>query len=497
MRKHLMRRAGSALVFAAACVCSSAALAQTALPVQGADAASSNGPPVELWLRTAGASADSISIYVHDVSAEKPWVAHNSQAAQNPASLMKLVTTYAALELLGPAFVWRTQVSTAAEQVGDVLRGNVFIKGGGDPSLKLQDVWLMLRQLRLQGIREIRGDLVVDRSALPVDSADPAAFDGEPLRCYNVAPDALAIAAKCTGFVFRYDALANRWRVTADPAPLGMQVEADIAVGTGACGDWRAQLTSRFDLDARPPKAMFGGSIPPACGEQRLNRSFFTHRQYSASVLRQLWEGSGGRLTGQVREAGAPENTRVLADVTSPQLAEVVRDINKGSVNLAARSLLLALASRASIGGTGGDPNQASPERARQAINQWLDARGWPMPELVIDNGSGLSRTERIAAANLGRLLVGAYNSNVMPEFISSLPLVGVDGTMQKRLRGSAVAGSAHIKTGSLKNVRGIAGYVLAASGRRYAVVSLMNGEALLGAQLIHDELLKWVQEKG
>jgi D-alanyl-D-alanine carboxypeptidase/D-alanyl-D-alanine-endopeptidase (penicillin-binding protein 4) len=471
--------------------------AQTPLPGIAADLA----PPIDLWLRMAALSPDSTSVFVQDVTAAQPWVAHNIQVAQNPASLMKLVTTYAALELLGPGFVWRTQVATAAEQAGDVLKGNVFVKGGGDPTLNLQNTWLMLRQLRLQGIREIRGDLVIDRSAVPVDTANPAQFDGEPLRCYNVPPDALAVAAKCTIFMFRYDAPASRWRVTADPAPLGLLLEADVAVDTGPCTDWRANLTMRFEPDARPPKAVFGGSIPAACGNQQLVRSFFSHRQFSAGVLRQLWEGSGGRLTGQVRDGLMPENLRVLAEVTSPQLSEVVRDINKGSINLAARSLFLALGLRGQNGNLAGNGNGGSQnallERSRAAMAQWLAAKNWDMPELVIDNGSGLSRAERISAANLGRLLVGAYNSAVMPEFISSLPLVGTDGTMRKRLQGSAVAGVAHIKTGSLKDVRGIAGYVRAASGRRYAVVSVINGEVLLGSNLIHDQLLTWIQENG
>ncbi|MGL4576382.1 MAG: D-alanyl-D-alanine carboxypeptidase/D-alanyl-D-alanine endopeptidase [Burkholderiaceae bacterium] len=458
------------------------------------------GPPIEQWLRMAGLPLESTSVFIQDVTALEPLVAFNSRQAQNPASLMKLVTTFAALELLGPTFTWKTQVSTQGEQKGDVLRGNVFIKGSGDPTLKLQNAWLMLRQLRLQGIREIRGDLVIDRSAITPDNVDPGQFDGEPLRCYNVAPDALAIAAKCTGFMFRYDRLEDRWRVTADPAPLGLQVEAEIAVGPGLCGDWRSNLTMQFDLDARPPKAVFGGSIPAACGDQQLFRSFFTHRQFSASVLRQLWEGSGGRLTGQVREGAAPDNVRVLAEAVSPQLSEVIRDINKGSLNLPARSLFVALGANGqggNGGGHGGGNGAANPERGRAAIARWLAGRGWDMPELVLDNGSGLSRAERISAANFGRLLVGAYNSAVMPEFISSLALVGLDGTMQKRLRGTSVAGTAHIKTGSLKDVRAMAGYVFSATGRRFAVVSITNGESLLGTQLIHDQLLSWIRGNG
>jgi serine-type D-Ala-D-Ala carboxypeptidase/endopeptidase (penicillin-binding protein 4) len=450
-------------------------------------------PPVEQWLRGANLPPEALSVFVQRVDAAQPWVSINSQAPQNPASLMKLVTTYAALELLGPAFTWPTTVQTQGTQNGSTLAGDVVIKASGDPALRVQDAWLLLRQLRLQGIRDIRGDLVIDRSAFAVAQTDPGAFDGEGQRCYNAGPDALVIGGKCIVFTFRYDTPGNQWRVSADPRPLGLEVQANITPSAAPCTDWRSGLTMRFEPQARPPKAVFEGSIPTACGAQlELPRTFFSNAQFNASVLRQLWEEQGGRLSGRVREGAAAEPARVLAQVQSVPLAQIVRDINKGSLNLAARALYLQL-------GLGPVPSGGPPslEKSRAALDQWLNARGWPMPELVIENGSGLSRTERISAANLGKMLVGAYHSPVMPEFISSLPVAGVDGTMRRRLRGPGAGGMAHIKTGFLRDARGIAGYVLAASGQRYAVVSIINGEALLDSQAIHDQLLLWIQQNG
>jgi serine-type D-Ala-D-Ala carboxypeptidase/endopeptidase (penicillin-binding protein 4) len=447
-------------------------------------------PPLEQWLKTANLPAQAVSVYVQPVAESVPWVNINSQAAQNPASLMKLVTTFAALELLGPAYSWYTQVLTQANQNGAVLAGDVIIKGSGDPSLRLQDAWLLLRQLRLQGIRDIRGDIVIDRSAFAVPQTDPAAFDGEGQRCYNAQPDALVIGGKCIVFAFRYDALANVWRVSADPRPLGLQVQANLTASEGPCTDWRGNLVMRFEPEAKPPRAMFEGSIPASCSAQDLPRTFFTHAQFTAGVVRQVWEEQGGRLFGRVREGRVPAGaSRLLAQMQSPALAQIVRDINKASLNLPARAVYLALGTR-----EGGEPTTQS---ARAAVDRWLAARSWPMPELVIENGSGLSRHERISAANLGKLLVGAYNSSVMPEFISSLPVAGVDGTMRRRLGASSAYGLAHIKTGFLREARGIAGYVLAASGQRYAVVSIINGEALVDSQAIHNELLLWIHQNG
>ncbi len=133
-------------------------------------------------------------------------------------------------------------------------------------------------------------------------------------------------------------------------------------------------------------------------------------------------------------------------------------------------------------------------EHSSSAVRDWLATRGLQMPELVLENGSGLSRVERISAGSLARLLVDAYAGPLMPEFVSSLPLAGVDGTMKKR---NSATGRAHIRTGLLADVRPIAGYVLAASGRRYAVVAIINHPNARDAQGVHDALLQWVYETG
>ena len=115
------------------------------------------------------------------------------------------------------------------------------------------------------------------------------------------------------------------------------------------------------------------------------------------------------------------------------------------------------------------------------------------MPQLVIENGSGLSRIERVSARDLGQMLQAAYRSPVMPEFIASMPLVGVDGTMYRRLTNSGIAGQAHIKTGLISGVRAMAGYVLDAKGRRVAVVMLINHANSFNGNAVQDSLLRWV----
>lgn len=138
-----------------------------------------------------------------------------------------------------------------------------------------------------------------------------------------------------------------------------------------------------------------------------------------------------------------------------------------------------------------------TPEKGRRAIELWLEANGLQWPEFVLDNGSGLSREGRVSARHLGELLVRVYHGPTMPEFMASLAIVGIDGTARKRLKGEDLMGRAHLKTGTLSGVRAIAGYVLARSGKRYAVVVLHNEPDLnkdIGNE-IQDALLRWVYE--
>ncbi|MEO8936295.1 MAG: D-alanyl-D-alanine carboxypeptidase/D-alanyl-D-alanine-endopeptidase [Burkholderiaceae bacterium] len=416
----------------------------------------------------------------------EPLLSSHADLPMNPASTMKLVTTYAALELLGPAFTWKTVLASNAAQVGSTLDGALVVRGAGDPKLVLESFWLMLRQLRGRGIRTINGDLVLDRSLFEPTPFDPAAFDGEPYRPYNVGPDALLVNFKSVTLRFVPDDAHREVRVTMEPAL------ADFGVGTivyadGPCGDWRTRAAPDF---ARSDRLAFNGVYPGDCGEQTWNVAVMDHRQYVGALFRALWIELGGTWNGIVRDGIMPADARVLVEHESPSVAEVVRDINKYSNNVMARELFLSIAAE-----VGKAP--ANVDRAQRLIRSFYDGKGIAMPELVLENGSGLSRSERISAASMGRVLQAAWASPVMPELVASLPLVGFDGTMRKRLNLHSVAGHAHVKTGSLADTRAVAGYVLAASGRYYVVAVLINHVNAGRGQAGQDALLQWVYEHG
>ncbi len=415
-----------------------------------------------------------------------PLLSLNADRALNPASTMKLVTTYAALELLGPAFTWKTVAASNATQTGNVLDGDLVLRGAGDPKLVFEGFWLMLRQLRGRGIKTIRGDLVLDRSLFEAAPFDPSAFDGEPFRPYNVGPDALLVNFKAVTLRFAPDDARREVRVTMEPALTAFGV-GTIAYADGPCGDWRLRAAPDF---ARSDRLAFGGAYAGSCGEQTWNVAVMDHRQYVGALFRALWTELGGTLTGVVRDGAMPADARVLVEHESPSLSEVVRDINKYSNNVMARELFLSTAAEVLH-------LPANPERAQQTVRSFYSSKNIALPELVLENGSGLSRRERISAGSMARVLQAAWASPVMPEFIASLPLVGFDGTMRKRLNFRSVAGQAHVKTGSLADARAVAGFVLAASGQYYVVVVLVNHANATKAQAGQDALLQWVYERG
>jgi serine-type D-Ala-D-Ala carboxypeptidase/endopeptidase (penicillin-binding protein 4) len=472
-----MIRAAFAFAFASALALASGAASGDALP-----------GPVAQALARAGVPQSAVGLYVQQVDAPRPTAIFNASKAMNPASAIKLVTTFAALDLLGPAYTWKTEAYLLGRLQGDVLDGDLLLKGYGDPKLTVENFWLFLRSLRARGLREIRGDLVLDRSFFDVGEHDPAKFDGEGLRPYNVGADALLVNYKAVRFFFLPSETAQGVSVVPEPKLAQLEVASTVALRDGPCGDWRAGLKYELQQNAAGARASFSGSMPSSCGERVWNLAPLPHNQYVLGVFKSLWQELGGTLAGGVREGRPSAGARPFAQLESPAAAEVLRDMNKFSNNVMARQIFLTLSAE-----TLKLPGRY--DRSARAVKSWLEGRNLDLPDLVIENGSGLSRADRISPEGMGRMLVVAYHSAVMPEFIATMPLVAYDGTMRKRMRLESVAGQAHVKTGSLNDVRTVAGYVLDRNGHRHAVVFFVNHPSAHLSQPAQDALLKWVHD--
>ncbi|HEX6734135.1 MAG TPA: D-alanyl-D-alanine carboxypeptidase/D-alanyl-D-alanine-endopeptidase [Azonexus sp.] len=465
-------------------------LAVAALALAAALARAELPAPVAQALAAAQISPAGVAVVVQPVDATLPLLEHNAAQPMNPASVMKLVTTYAALDLLGPAHVWPTTAWSDGPLADGVLAGNLYLKGSGDPRFAIEHLWALLRQLRVRGIERIAGDIVLDASAFAPIAFDPAAFDNKPMRPYNVGPSALLINFQALRFTLL--PADGQARVLLETPSDGLRVDNRLRLVAGPCGsDWKDRIALRLVNEGADQRLEIAGSYAALCGERALNLAPLPPASQSDGLIRALWRELGGGLGGRVRDGRLPLTATPLARHESAPLAEIVRDINKFSNNVMARQLFLTLG-----GEPEGDGPPASAERAAQRLAEWLARRRLSFPELVLDNGSGLSRRERISAASLNRLLLDAWANPLMPEFLSSLPLTGIDGTMKKRLNGGAPAGRAHIKTGTLNGVRSAAGYALDADGRRYAVTILINDPQAGAGNAAIDALLTWVAER-
>jgi D-alanyl-D-alanine carboxypeptidase/D-alanyl-D-alanine-endopeptidase (penicillin-binding protein 4) len=431
------------------------------------------------------------SLYVQRVADGEVLVAHLADVPRNPASTIKLLTTYAALSMLSPGYRWKTEVYLQGVREGPTLKGDLVLRGTGDPYLTTENFWKLLRELRTRGIEHVTGDLIVDNFFFDVPAEDPSSFDGQPFRAYNVAPDALLVNFNAVRFNFQVDPLANIVRVVPDPMLSNLQIENRIKLGSGRCGGYQRGIAFNVPGGLGSDEVILEGRFPVACKEYAFTRTVMRPEEFAFGVFESLWNELGGRIDGSVRLAAAPTDTKPFFVYNSPYLGEIVRSINKYSNNVMTRHLLLTLGAEFK-----GEPG--TPEKGIAVTSEWLASAGLEFPELVLVNGSGLSRDTRISAASLGAMLEDAFASPYMPEFIASLPLAAMDGTLRRRYRDEPLAGRLHMKTGRLDHVAGIAGYAMSRSGERYIVVSLHNDTDVHRGygENVQDAVLRWVFEQ-
>jgi D-alanyl-D-alanine carboxypeptidase/D-alanyl-D-alanine-endopeptidase (penicillin-binding protein 4) len=433
---------------------------------------------------------NTVGVVVQEVTGRRPLFAQNIDRPYNPASVMKLVTTFAALELLGPDYQWKTEAYLGGPLDDGVLHGDLILRGTGDPKITIEQWQAFMSTLRAQGLDAVEGDLVLDRSYFAPMAYDPAAFDSEPLKPYNVGPDALLVNFKSIRFGFAPPTAGDAPVIQVEPALSAIAVGATPKLSAGDCGDWRASLGAVFIDQGARADVSFPGRYPGSCGAREWWVSLLDQSAYVHAMFDAYFRAAGGRFAGGWKGGAAPRGARPFATLESPPLWDIVRDVNKLSNNVMARQVFLTLAT----------VNAAPPAtyaHATDAVRRWLAQRNLKMPELVLDNGSGLSRRERISAGSLARLLLAADKSAIREEFASSLAVAATDGTVQRRFQNGTVAGQALVKTGTLDGVRAIAGYVIDKEGRRFVVVAIVNDASATRAQGALDYLVQWVYRYG
>jgi D-alanyl-D-alanine carboxypeptidase/D-alanyl-D-alanine-endopeptidase (penicillin-binding protein 4) len=457
--------------------------------------------PVTRLMQSSGIPLEAAGIVV--MRGDTTLISHNATQSMQPASTMKLFTAMTALEQLGPVFRGRTEFRTSADVVNGVLQGDLILRGGADADFNEDALVHMVQALRNQGIRKIKGDIVVDRLLFQPSRPDAGQppFDEYPWAYYNVIPNAALVNTNL---------LKVEMRSTADKLSLVMMPELDkvtirseMKLSDVACSAWENGWRSPdYARKGDRIEVVLHGSFPKDCIKST-SINVLDSQDYLARLLLAEWRKQGGSLTGDVREAtdAAPPAPRLLAEHVSRTLPEVLRDTNKQSDNTLARTVFLSLGSLEADATLGSHPLPADAAqtstamRAETAIRAWLQQHNIDGNGLVLDNGSGLSRTERATPAQLAGVLQASMKSLWMPEFLASLPIAATDGTMRRRLKDSPAAQRARLKTGSLTGVIAIAGYVPDASNQPCIVVAILNDAHVANGagRAVLDALVDWV----
>jgi D-alanyl-D-alanine carboxypeptidase/D-alanyl-D-alanine-endopeptidase (penicillin-binding protein 4) len=444
-------------------------------------------PAVTRALNQSGVPAKNVSIFVQDANTHETIVDLNADRPRSPASTIKVLTSFAALDMLGPAYTWKTHAYLGGRLSNGVLHGDLILVGEGDPFMTIERWWSFVQQLRELGLTKITGDIVIDNSYFAPIPQSRADFDAQPFRSYNVIPDALMVNFQTSRFTFTATAQDSRPRIAVNPMPANLKIVNRARVSTGRCQGYNRGLT--FDSPTNDPNTIvIGGTFATSCRSFSINRAIMNAPDYAYGTFRTLWENSGGEIGGGMRVARRPDDARHFHTFDSISLAEVVRLVNKFSNNVMARHLLLTLGAEKF-----GPPTTV--ELGRNAVRAWLAERNVNMPGFVLDNGSGLSRDERVTARGLAQVIDHAWHSPFMPEFAASLPLSATDGTLRNRFRAAGMQGRLRLKTGRIDNVNALAGFVNAASGKTYVVVIILNHpQAHIGVgEPVLSELVRWV----
>jgi D-alanyl-D-alanine carboxypeptidase/D-alanyl-D-alanine-endopeptidase (penicillin-binding protein 4) len=441
-------------------------------------------------LQEAGVPATSLAVLVLPMAGNAAKLSLQPNMAMSPASTMKLVSSFIALDELGPTFRWKTQLLSEVEPKNNRLKGTLYLRGGGAPDLTWERLGTMLRSLHNQGVQHIRGNIALDRSYFQPGRFDLGLppFDETPDAYYNVIPDALLVHSNLSGFAI--ESSFEKMKLSTSPPMAQVRIHNRLKLVDSACAEWEKNWQApAVKTDRRHHTSItLMGEFPRNCKiTSELN--ILDRNLYIEHLIRKLWKEMGGSWSGHVVDGLAQPSAKVLVENSSDTLADNVKTINKRSDNAMTRLLYLTLGAEDKNRAEGVTSFQAAEARSRQ----WFKKNNIDDTGIVLDNGSGLSRSERISAQQMASLLQVASKSNWFAEFSASLPIVGLDGTMRKRLIGSTAASRARIKTGTLRDTTAVAGYVRDLSDQTWVVVAMINHPNAMKARPALDALIEWV----
>ena len=411
----------------------------------------------------------------------EPLITHNEKNFFNPASLAKIVSTFIALEVLGPQFSWQSDFYHNGTINGDTLNGDLIFKGRGDATFSINNLENSIRKIQRKGLKKINGNLILDMSYFGLDSKEKT-FDNDPMRAYNALPTPVVIQSNTMNFIFTTK--DSNLDIESNPDIEYVTIKNNIKITNNRCIDWKSKLNYRTKKENSKIKVIFSGKYSRKCGTKSINLSVLDDNKYFYNIFKDRWNANGGDFSGDLDVTfikGA--DWKVLHSHISKPLSEVIRDTNKYSLNLLARNTMLTVLAE--------DSDLLVLESSvNKYVQKWLKKNNLPYKGLFFENGAGLSRNSVLTSEQLLLLMEKIYYDPLMPEMLSSFPISGVDGTLKRRMNYSSFKKSAHFKTGSMKNVNAIAGFLLDKNKEMKIFIFIMNDLAAKDSHRLQEALI-------
>ena len=408
-----------------------------------------------------------LSIILEDSESGERLISINPSTTRSPGSVTKIFTAFAALDLLGEAYQWRTDAFIEKENNNKEIVDHLLIRGGGDPSFSLKDLEKLILNIRAKGIREIRDDIYFDQTFFRQRKKSTAKFDKSPLRPYNTMHSSLIVNSNKIDLSFNLNEQTGKPDITPLFLPIGIEIENNLSVGSGKCKDFRSKVTFDEKFRKQTLTILINGVYPAQCKNLDHDLAITRTEHYFFGVFKKLWLNSGGTINGYYKKKNKSNKHVLVAHVFSEELSTALEMMLKESDNLTARNIFLSLPEFS---------KRKELRNSRKLLYGSMKENNiyWHFRN-IIDHGSGLSRVTRIKAESVMSLIQEIDQGTKFSSIKSMLPISGVDGTLKNIYQSKLLRGQLRLKTGTLNGVRCLAGFITTKSGNEYRFVFMHN----------------------
>jgi D-alanyl-D-alanine carboxypeptidase/D-alanyl-D-alanine-endopeptidase (penicillin-binding protein 4) len=425
---------------------------------------------------------DSFSIVVKNLTApEKKAIIYNGSKNFNPASLTKIITSFIALDKLGPNYKWKSDFYYTGQLKDDTIQGDLIFVGRGDASFSIDNLEFLIREIQKKGIKKIEGNLILDKSYFgKIPSIID--FDADPMRAYNVLPNAISIQSNTINF--KFTPLDNNVKIDVKPELNYLKIKNNLRLSNKNCVSWKQSLDYQKSNDLLDDTIIFQGFLSKKCSNKEIDLSVTDNSRYFYEVFKYLWTQNGGSFKGGYWVNDKQKlDGKILASHLSKPLGVLIRDMNKYSLNLMSRNLMLTVM-KVDL------KRQVTEDDVNLFVLNWLSNQDISTNNIFVENGAGLSRKTSINADSLLEIMEKIYEHPYMPEMLASFSILNEDGTLETKMPFSKAKKNGHFKTGSLKNVSAIAGYLVDKGKNKKIVIFLMNDKEANKSYSFQKELI-------